>query len=224
MGEAPAVAAAIFGDRLPLAVAYHDSLAYDGPIRGLNGPRELPVLWERHIVNSACLAKLPTDVLPPGATVCDVGSGAGLPGIPLALARPDLQLTLLDPLQRRVTYLEETVKRLALGNVRVIRGRAEDRSVQEQLGTFDVVTSRAVAPLTRLLPWCAPLIAWGGRLAALKGRAAEVEIDDLDRSVRTEFPDLRVLEVTIPGFEDRARVVVGTRTRRPPRSGRARRG
>jgi 16S rRNA (guanine527-N7)-methyltransferase len=137
--------------------------------RGLLGPREVPRLWERHLLNCAVVAEL----LAPGATVTDVGSGAGLPGIPLALARPDVRMELLEPLQRRVVFLQEVVSTLQLDHVRVARGRAEDKSGAEGV---DVVTARAVAPLSRLAGWCLPLLRPGGSLIALKGRQASAEL------------------------------------------------
>ena len=153
---APAAAgrrpAAVFGDALPLAERYVARLAGDGVARGLIGPREVPRLWERHVLNSAAVA----EAVPPGARVVDVGSGAGLPGIPLGLARPDLRLTLVEPMARRVEFLEETVAGLGPATVgssrwRVVRGRAEDRPVVSGVGPVDVVTARAVAPLPRLV-------------------------------------------------------------------------
>lgn len=208
MRPAPAAAAEIFGDRLPLAEQFHDSLCEAGPIRGLNGPREVPVLWERHIINSALLQYLPNDVLPVGATVCDVGSGGGLPGIPLAIARPDLAITLVDPLQRRIDYLHEMVAALGLQNVRVIRGRAGEPDSTARLGTFEVVTSRAVAPLGRLLTWCMPLVVPGGRLAALKGRSVEDEITALSPRERRMVERLDIVELCDPSGEHRARALV----------------
>ncbi len=130
--------------RLPLAERYAELLATDGVVRGLIGPREAPRLWERHLLNCAALA----EVLPDGATVCDLGSGAGLPGLVVAIARPDLSVTLVEPLLRRTTFLEEVAAELGLESVEVVRGRAEELHGQR---TFDVVTSRAVAPLERLL-------------------------------------------------------------------------
>ena len=131
--------------RLPLAERYAELLATDGVVRGLIGPREAPRLWERHLLNCAVLAEL----LPDGATVCDIGSGAGLPGLVLAIARPDLTVTLVEPLLRRTTFLEEVVAELGLERGRG-GARAGPRSCTAQR-TFDVVTSRAVAPLERLL-------------------------------------------------------------------------
>lgn len=155
--------------RLPLAEAYAASLATDGVVRGLIGPREAPRLWERHLLNCAVLG----DAIPGSSTVCDVGSGAGLPGLVLAIARPDLEVTLLEPLLRRTTYLSEVVDALALGNVEVVRGRAEALHGER---TFDVVTSRAVAPLGRLLEWSMPLVAASGQLVAMKGSSLPEEI------------------------------------------------
>jgi 16S rRNA (guanine527-N7)-methyltransferase len=166
---APPTAATIFGARLATASAYAGLLAGDGVIRGLLGPREVPRLWDRHLLNCAVTAEL----LAPGATVTDVGSGAGLPGIPLALARPDLRIELLEPLQRRAVFLREVVSTLELDNVQVVRGRAEDvRSVDR----VDIVTARAVAPLSRLAGWCLPLLRPGGSLIALKGSQASAEL------------------------------------------------
>jgi 16S rRNA (guanine527-N7)-methyltransferase len=155
--------------RLPIAEAYAHLLATDGVVRGLIGPREAPRLWDRHLVNCALLGEL----LPDGATVCDVGSGAGLPGLVLAIARPDLRLTLVEPLLRRTTFLDEAVERLSLANVEVIRARADALHGER---TFDIVTSRAVAPLDRLLTWSMPLASAHGALVAMKGLGAADEV------------------------------------------------
>ncbi len=166
--EPPPAAKLLFGERLPLAVAYVWALAGDGVVRGLIGPREVSRLWDRHVLNCAVLQ----EAIPQGATVIDVGSGAGLPGIPLALARPDLRIRLLEPSVRRSAFLTEVVQRLGLRLVEVVRGRAEEGRRMP----VDVVTARAVAPLPRLVSWCLPLVAVGGRLLAIKGASAEGEI------------------------------------------------
>ncbi|MGH4006806.1 MAG: 16S rRNA (guanine(527)-N(7))-methyltransferase RsmG [Pseudonocardiaceae bacterium] len=163
-------AEAVFGARYPLVERYAGLLAGPGVGRGLIGPGEAERLWERHILNSAVLGEL----VPDGCRVLDVGSGAGLPGIPLALARPDLAIVLLDPMARRVAWLQEVVAELGLA-VSVYRGRAEDPRVREELGGKDVVTARAVAPLGRLAGWSLPLVAPGGRLLAVKGATAQEE-------------------------------------------------
>lgn len=164
----PPFAAGVFASRLPVMEQYADLLATEGTTRGLIGPRELPRLWSRHLLNSA--AVLPR--VPLEATVADVGTGAGLPGLVWAIARPDLRVTLIEPLLRRTTFLDEVVDELSLENVQVLRSRAED--VEEQ---FDVVTARAVAQLEKLARWCMPLVKRpGGVLLALKGRSAEDEV------------------------------------------------
>jgi len=168
----PEVAVGVFGAALDRAVAYADLLATDGTVRGLIGPREVSRLWDRHLLNSAVVAEL----IPPGARVVDAGSGAGLPGIPLALARPDLAVTLLEPLARRHAFLTECVSRLGLDTVAVLRGRAEEGPVRRALGGADVVTARAVAPLDRLANWCLPLLRPGGLLLAVKGDTAADEL------------------------------------------------
>lgn len=177
-GELPpdleAAATALFGAGLGAARRYATVLATTGVERGLLGPREVPRTWDRHVLNSA-VAECAVEE---GATVVDVGSGAGLPGIPLALARPDLRVVLLEPLLRRATFLGEVVEELELGSrVRVVRGRAEDGSVRRDVGDADVVTSRAVAPLARLAGWCLPLARVGGRVVALKGASAADEVE-----------------------------------------------
>jgi 16S rRNA (guanine527-N7)-methyltransferase len=173
--RAPDVAAAVFGDALPRAERYVARLAGDGVARGLIGPREVPRLWERHVLNSAAVA----EAVPTGARVVDVGSGAGLPGIPLGLARPDITLTLVEPMARRVEFLEQAVDELALDGAppwRVLRGRAEERSVVAAVGPVDVVTARAVAPLPRLVGWCRGLLRPGTQLVALVGARAVAEL------------------------------------------------
>lgn len=166
-------AAVVFGDRIGLAEEYARLLAGEGLVRGLLGPREADRLWDRHLLNSAVL----TDLLPADALVVDVGSGAGLPGLPMAIRRPDLSVVLVEPLLRRSDFLQEAVSRLGLqSQVRVLRGRAEERSIRAELGPLDWVTARAVAPLDRLAGWCLPLLRPGGRLLALKGARAEEEV------------------------------------------------
>jgi 16S rRNA (guanine527-N7)-methyltransferase len=156
-----------FGDDLSVISRYVDLLATWGIERGLLGPREAPRLWDRHVLNCAVVVpRLPRD-----ATVADVGSGAGLPGLVWAIARPDVNLTLIEPLLRRTTFLTEVIEDLGLTNATVVRGRATDVSDR-----FDVVTARAVADLGKLASWCLPLVRPGGVLLALKGDSATAEI------------------------------------------------
>jgi 16S rRNA (guanine527-N7)-methyltransferase len=160
---------------MPLASRYAELLTSAGVERGLLGPREASRVWERHLLNCAVIGEL----LPRAARVVDVGSGAGLPGIPLACARPDLRIDLVEPLARRVTFLEEAVAALALApRVSAVRGRAEEREVVRRVAPVAWVTARAVAPLDRLAAWCLPLLQPGGRLLALKGRRAAQELNE----------------------------------------------
>jgi len=164
----PAAAVAIFGDQIDQARSFAQTLANDSDELGLLGPRELDKLWSRHILNSAVVAEL----VRPGDKVADVGSGAGLPGIPMAIARPDAEFVLIEPMERRSSWMLEVVEDLGLKNVRVLRSRAEDVTEQD----FDVVTARAVAALDKLLKMCLPLLKPGGALIALKGSKAAEEI------------------------------------------------
>ncbi|MCW2790346.1 MAG: rRNA ((527)-N(7))-methyltransferase RsmG [Aeromicrobium sp.] len=163
----PPHAAGVFASRLPLAEEYAHILATDGVVKGLIGPREVPRIWDRHVMNSAVIVPR----VPSGSTVADIGSGAGLPGVVWAIARPDLRVTLVEPLLRRTIFLEETVAALGLDNVEVLRGRAE-----EIRSTYDVVTARAVAGLDKLGRWCMPLVRKGGVLLAMKGQSAADEV------------------------------------------------
>lgn len=188
----------MFGERLPLAERFVALLTEHGVQRGLIGPREVDRLWDRHVLNSAAIAEL----VPAGATVVDVGSGAGLPGVPLAIARPDLRMTLLEPMARRVAWLTEVVGELGI-DVRVVRGRAEEPDVRRRLGVADVVTARAVAPLAKLAGWCLPLVRPGGWLLALKGESASDELArDADAVRRAGGAELSVVtcgaELAVP--------------------------
>ncbi|WP_104111698.1 16S rRNA (guanine(527)-N(7))-methyltransferase RsmG [Arthrobacter sp. N199823] len=167
----------IFGGQLDLAKRYVEHLATSGIERGLIGPREVPRLWSRHVLNCAVVAELIDD----GAKVADVGSGAGLPGLCLAIARPDLYLTLIEPLERRVVWLEEVVMDLGLSNVEIIRSRAE-----AAIGKVEctVVTARAVSALKTLAPLTIPLLGGQGELLAIKGRSAEEEIATAGKTIR----------------------------------------
>jgi 16S rRNA (guanine527-N7)-methyltransferase len=158
----------VYGERFPLLNRYVDILGSTAVAWGLLGPREADRLWDRHILNSAALG----DLIAPDSAVVDVGSGAGLPGIPLAILRPDLRVTLIEPLLRRLTFLTQTVEELGISDrVEVVRSRAEDHQ-----RTYDVVVARALAPLDRLIGWCNPLRAPGGVILALKGSSAADEV------------------------------------------------
>ena len=169
----PAVVSERFAEQLPLLRRYADWLAGAGTVRGLIGPREVPRLWDRHLLNSIALAEL----LPQGTRVVDIGTGAGLPGLAVACVRPDLEVDLVESMLRRTDFLTEVVEDLQLADrVRVVRGRAEDRPVVSRVGSSPFVTARAVAPLDKLARWSMPLLRRGGTLLAIKGSTAEDEI------------------------------------------------
>jgi 16S rRNA (guanine527-N7)-methyltransferase len=177
----------IFGAEFPLVNRYVDILATTGVEWGLVGPRETEKLWNRHILNSTALSGL----IATNSTVADVGSGAGLPGIPLALLRPDLRMTLIEPLLRRSTFLTETVTTLGIADrVQIVRSRAEDHQ-----HSYDVVVARALAPLVRLIGWCNPLRAADGVILALKGSSATDEVAAAARQLRTAQLNAEVLTV-----------------------------
>ncbi len=187
--EARGVFAAGGPGRLELAERFAGWLAADGVVRGLIGPREAPRLWERHLLNCAVLG----EAIPADASVCDLGSGAGLPGLVLAIARPDVRVTLVEPLLRRTTFLEEVVADLGLDTVEVVRGRAEELHGGAR---YDVVTARAVAPLGKLLGWSMPLVAATGALVAMKGSSVHDEVEaagDVLRRLRCAPPEVLVL-------------------------------
>lgn len=183
----PSIAADLFGDQIGLARSFVADLAEHGETLGLVGPAEYPRLWTRHVINSVLMASLVH------GRVADVGSGAGLPGIPLAIARPDVAFTLIEPMERRTAWLEDEIARLGLQNVTVIRARAED--VGDDV-TVDVVTARAVSALAKLIPLTAPLVVAGGELVLLKGRGAEAEIEKAAKVIRRfHLSDVRVEEL-----------------------------
>ena len=166
----PPQAAGVFGDALEQARRYAELLATDGVTRGLIGPRESERLWDRHLLNCAVVAEL----LPERGVLVDIGSGAGLPGVVLAMLRPSLQVTLLEPLLRRSVFLEECLAELGLSNTTVVRARAEEKTAAQIKA--DIATARAVAPLDRLAGWAARLLRPGGQLLAIKGQTADAEI------------------------------------------------
>jgi 16S rRNA (guanine527-N7)-methyltransferase len=209
----PVATDSLFGDRSPLARRFAEHLVTSGVERGLLGPREAPRVWDRHVLNCAVVAEL----MPDGARVVDIGSGAGLPGIPLALARPDLRIVLVEPLARRVEWLREVVADLELA-VEVERGRAEDVVVRRRWEGADVVTARAVAPLARLAGWSLPLLRTGGRLFAVKGSSAAAEIERDASTVRRLGGGLPRIELCGVGIvEPPSTVVVVERVARPGR-------
>ena len=187
----------MFGDALRTAERYAALLAGAGTERGLIGPREVPRLWERHLLNCAAL----TELVPSGRSVCDIGSGAGLPGLVMAIRRPDLRVTLVEPLLRRTVFLEEAVDHLGLSNVEVVRGRAD---ALHGTRDFEVVTSRAVAALDVLLAWSMPLVADGGVLLAMKGASAADELVDASATVerlggvRPEVVTIEEIYLSVP--------------------------
>ena len=193
--------------------AYVDLLATDGVDHGLIGPREVPRLWTRHILNCAVVAEPALDLVPAGSRVADVGSGAGLPGLVWALVRPDLHVVLVEPLLRRANFLSSAIERLGVAErVQVVRGRAEDVVRSADWVAADVVTARAVAPLDRLLTWTIPLVRTGGRLVALKGSSAGEEI--VAAAAVAESLSMRDLRVELCGagvVDPPTTVVVGIR-------------
>lgn len=196
-GAAPDLPAWLVG-RADLLAQFADLLAGPGVERGLIGPREVPRLWERHLLNCAVVADPTEGLVPEGALVGDIGSGAGLPGVVWAIVRPDLRMVLVEPLLRRSTFLEEAVQSLGLSDrVLVWRGRAED--APSTLPPMDVVTARAVAPLSRLLGWTIPLLRPAGHLVALKGGSAETEVSEAAAEVQ-EW-DLRDVQVRLVGAD-----------------------
>jgi 16S rRNA (guanine527-N7)-methyltransferase len=199
----PAIVYERFPDRAALLIRYSEWLASAGTVRGLIGPREVPRLWDRHLLNSVALSEL----LPSHSRLVDIGTGAGLPGLALACVREDLRVDLVESLQRRTDFLTEVVNDLGLADrVRVIRGRAEDTRVIDAVGSSLFVTARAVAPLDRLAQWAMPLLQRGGRLLAMKGSSAEAEI-------AAHLPSLRRLRAEVVGIRECGQELVVPATR-----------
>jgi 16S rRNA (guanine527-N7)-methyltransferase len=196
----PAAAATLFGDRIDLARRFTENLGQQGEERGLIGPLELPRLWSRHVLNCAILAPL----LRAGRTG-DVGSGAGLPGLVLAIARPDVTLVLIEPMERRIAWLSEQVAELGLDNVEVVRARAEDAHLDAPL---DQVTARAVSAFRKLIPLTAPLVRDGGELILMKGAGAPAEVDAAAKEIRKfKIHDVEVLTLGEGVLDDVTRVI-----------------
>lgn len=197
---------AFFGLAWPAVEHFGQMLVDEGELRGLIGPRELPRLWSRHIVNSAAVAAF----LPTAGTVADVGSGAGFPGIVTATMRPELEFVLIEPMERRVAWLLEVVEELGLDNVEIHHARAEELHRQVK---FNVVTARAVAAMDKLARWTLPLLAGGGRLVALKGDRAAAELEDAKYVLKKLGADhTEVHQVTpVDGVEPTTVVVVRKR-------------
>jgi 16S rRNA (guanine527-N7)-methyltransferase len=199
----PEAAATLFGAQIELARRFTANLAASGEERGLIGPLELPRLWTRHILNCAVVA----EVIRPGS-VGDVGSGAGLPGLVLAIARPDARFVLIEPMERRVTWLNEQVDELGLSNVTVLRARADDVKLHEPL---DQVTARAVSAFRKLIPLTAPLLRSGGELVLMKGAGAASEIDAASKEIkRFGLRDVQVLALGSGVLDEITRVITAT--------------
>ncbi|ABW16653.1 methyltransferase GidB [Parafrankia sp. EAN1pec] len=230
----PDAAQTVFGDRFGLAVRYVEMLSTAGVERGLIGPRETGRLWERHLLNSAVLAEaVPTRSASPGSDeaaleVVDVGSGAGLPGIPLALARPDLRVTLLEPMERRCRFLAEAVAELGLaGQVEVVRGRAPDVAELPPHRTFDVTVARAVAPLGRLGAVLLPMTRPGGVMLALRGSRILEELQAVRSDLDSQgWREVNVMTCGAGLVDEPTRVLRATRSPQATQGdgGRGRRG
>ena len=204
---APDAAAAIFGDRIGLAERYAELLATAGVEWGLLGPREVERIWDRHLLNCAVVAELVEN----GDRIVDIGSGAGLPGLPMLIAKPDLRVVLVESLLRRTEFLQMVIRELGLA-AEVVRGRAEDAEVRQMAGCSDAVTSRAVASLDKLTRWSLPLLRPGGRLLAIKGERAPDEVLE-HRRVMTKLgaADARVVECGVSVLSPPTTVVVARR-------------
>ncbi|KAA8966498.1 16S rRNA (guanine(527)-N(7))-methyltransferase RsmG [Mycobacterium sp.] len=211
----PDCASAVFGRGLDRAVRYAELLAGPGVAQGLLGPREANRIWDRHLLNSAVVAEL----LQPGERVVDIGSGAGLPGLPLAIARPDLEMVCVEPMLRRTAFLAAIVADLEL-DVAVVRARAEDPMLPDRIGERDCAVSRAVAALDKLTRWSVPLLRPGGRMVAIKGERASIEVREHRRGMAAMGAvGVKVMECGVNYVDPPARVVVARRAL-GPRDGR----
>ncbi len=201
----------VFGTGLEKARRYGELLAGAGVERGLLGPREVDRIWHRHLLNCVALGEL----LEPGDKVVDLGSGAGLPGLVLAIARPDLRMTLVEPLLRRSDFLNEVVAELGL-DVEVVRARAEEASVRQRFAETDAAVSRALAPLDKVTRWSLPLLRSGGRMLAMKGERADDELGK-QREVMTALgaTEMKVVRCGRDYMTPPATVVVARRGTRP---------
>ena len=215
----PEVATTVFGDRLGLARHYAELLADIGVERGILGPHEIDRLWDRHLLNCGAVAEL----LQPGDRVADIGSGAGLPGLALVIAKPELRVVLIESLLRRTEFLRTVVTELGL-DVEVVRGRAEDPAVRESVGGRDAVVSRAVAPLDKVTRWSLGLLRPGGLMLAVKGERAPDELRE-HRRVMTGLgaTDARVVECGVSYLSPPTTVVVARRGKPAPVRGSSRR-
>jgi 16S rRNA (guanine527-N7)-methyltransferase len=199
----PASAVTLFGERIDVARQYTADLARHGEELGLIGPLELPRLWSRHILNCALVAPL----LRPGTTG-DIGSGAGLPGLVLAIARPDVRLILIEPMERRVAWLEAEARDLGLDNVTVIRARAEETKLDWPL---DQVTARAVTALSKLIPATAPLVRSGGEMVFMKGSRVQDEVTAASKQIkRARLSNVEILELGLGVVDETTRVFRAT--------------
>ncbi|AJW80305.1 16S rRNA (guanine(527)-N(7))-methyltransferase RsmG [Clavibacter michiganensis] len=196
----PQVARSLFGDRMPIAQEFASQLGSRGEELGLIGPLEPPRLWTRHIINSVLVAPL----LAPGL-VGDIGTGAGLPGLVLAIARSDVEFVLIEPMERRVAWLEEQVAHLGLQNVKVRRARAEDVANEFSL---DQVTARAVSAFSKLIPLTVPLVKTGGELVLMKGANAEREVEAASKAIRKyHLEDVEVITLGSGQVDEVTRVI-----------------
>lgn len=227
----------VFGQALPAIKVFHGKLRKEGEPRGLIGPRDVDIIWERHLLNSAALVPFIREATEGKQfrSVADIGSGGGFPGLVAAAMLPDHQFTLIEPMERRVEWLDECVEAMGLANVQVVRARAEQAIAALDMARsgawhstkvevtpevrdairhpFTVVTARAVAPMTKLAGWTLPLVQSKGRLIALKGRSAPAEIDKA-RKVIKQYGGVRPRVVTAPiadGFEPTNVVIVDKR-------------
>lgn len=201
----PAVAGELFGAHIDRARQFTNALAIHGEEYGLIGPLELPRLWTRHILNCVIVAPLLR-----AGTVGDIGSGAGLPGLVLAIARPDVHFTLIEPMERRVKWLTDQVGELGLENVEVLRDRAEDVRLPEG---FDQLTARAVSAFSKLIPMCAPLVVPGGEFILMKGVNAAKEVEAAEKQIRRfKLRDVEVIELGGGTLPETTRVIRATVT------------
>ena len=199
----------VLGDALPKLEVFHAKLEQEGELRGLIGPRDVDIIWERHILNSAAIVPFIRDATDGMRfkTVADVGSGGGFPGIVAAACLPDHEFTLIEPMERRIEWLKECVDEMELGNVSIVRARSEEviAALRKDRGMhpYAVVTCRAVAPMTKLSGWTLPLLKPQGRLVALKGRSAQAEIDKASKMIaKYKGVRPRVVEAPVgPGLE-----------------------